>query len=163
MDPLGLGSPIFPALQKKLGHRYYDPLRLPFLHLGSLRFRLASQYLACSRLVSCPYRLIDLTENNWINARFFCRPAHLWPVSVSKEITVLSSSQINPLNTCPAHRSRWCLKCLPFALKTIAFRQLHNVGFPRSKPGYPFGPQLYNFRDSITRPTFLIPSARYTP
>jgi len=151
------------GLPKYFGHRYYDPLRLPFLLLGSLRFRLASRYLACSLLTSCSRRLIDLAENYLINARCICIPVHLKPVSFSKEMTALSSSQAIPLNTCPAHRSRWCLGSLPVASNTIAFRPFKNVGFCWSKPAYPFRPQLYNFRDSITRPTFLFPSARYTP
>ena len=126
---LGSRFAIFSAFLT-LGLRYYVPLRLPFLHLGSLRFRLASQYLACFRLRLCSSRLIGLAGNTSTNARLIYRPAYLRPVSLSKEITVLSSSQATPLNTCPAHRSRWCLRCLPVASKTIAFRSLENVGFP---------------------------------
>ncbi len=51
-----------------LGLRYYVPLRLPFLRLGSLRFRLASRYLACFRFVSCPFRLSDPAGNCMITA-----------------------------------------------------------------------------------------------
>ena len=43
----GSRFPTFPAFQL-LGHRYYDPLRLPRLHLGSLRISLDSRYLAFS-------------------------------------------------------------------------------------------------------------------
>jgi hypothetical protein len=38
VGPLGLGSPPSRPFHY-LGLRYYDPLRLPLLHLGSLRFR----------------------------------------------------------------------------------------------------------------------------
>jgi hypothetical protein len=48
----------FPTLSTFLlpGHRYYDPLRLPRLHLGSLRISLDSRYLAFSYFHSfrCP-------------------------------------------------------------------------------------------------------------
>ena len=47
VGPLGLGSP--PSRPSNcFGHRYYDPLRLPRLHLGSLRISLDSRYLAFS-------------------------------------------------------------------------------------------------------------------
>jgi len=88
-------------------------------------------------------------------------------------IQAYGSTVIRAVNTALTHnfatlqtlQTLWTILgyCLPFALKTVAFPSLQNVGFPSSKPGYPCGPQLYNFRDSITRPTFLIPSARYTP
>ena len=39
------------------------------------------------------------------------------------------------------------------ASRTTAFRPLQIVGFLRLSPDYPLGPQLYIFRDSVTRPT----------
>jgi len=51
--PLGLGSPPY-RLSFCFSRRYYDPLRLPLLLLGSLRIPLASQYLAFVRYGSCP-------------------------------------------------------------------------------------------------------------
>jgi len=49
---LGSRFPTFPAFLL-LGHRYYDPLRLPLLRLGSLRFSLDPRYLALSHFRSC--------------------------------------------------------------------------------------------------------------
>jgi len=46
---LGSHFPTFAAFQL-LGHRYYDPLRLPLLRLGSLRITLDPRYLAFSPL-----------------------------------------------------------------------------------------------------------------
>jgi hypothetical protein len=51
VGPLGLGSPpsrLFPSFSR----RYYDPLRLPLLHLGSLRISLDPRYLAFSHFRS---------------------------------------------------------------------------------------------------------------
>jgi hypothetical protein len=90
-------------------YRYYVPLRPPLFHLGSLRFRLVSQYLACFPFSSCSYArwLVETTS----------APGPFNPVSpylsgilyCYKEITVLSSSRTTPLCTCPARiSSRWC-------------------------------------------------------
>jgi hypothetical protein len=49
------------------------------------------------------------------------------------------------------------------ASRTGAFRQIQNVSFPRLSPGYPFGPQIYNFRSSVTRPTHSLHLASHTP
>lgn len=54
VGPLGLGSP--PSRpSNRFGHRYYDPLRLPLLHLGSLRISLDPRYLAFSHFRSCRF------------------------------------------------------------------------------------------------------------
>jgi hypothetical protein len=46
------------------------------------------------------------------------------------------------------------------ASRTAAFRPLQTVGFPlHPAQGYPHGPQLYQFRGSITRPVTLLPLA----
>jgi len=53
VGPLGLSSP--PSRPSSyFGHRYYDPLRLPLLHLGSLRSSLVYRYLAFIRFRLCP-------------------------------------------------------------------------------------------------------------
>ncbi len=51
MDPLGLSSPLSQP-SNYFGHRYYDPLRLPRLHLRSLRLSLDPGYLALSHFHS---------------------------------------------------------------------------------------------------------------
>ena len=51
VGPLGLGSPPFQP-SNYLGHRYYDPLRLPLLRLRSLRVSLDPGYLAFSHFRS---------------------------------------------------------------------------------------------------------------
>jgi len=78
-------------------------------------------------------------------------------------MAVLSSSQATPVCTCPARRPRWCPLDSPWRLKDCAFRKLQIVGFPQLLPGYPIGPQLYNFRGSVTRPIHSLHLASYTP
>jgi hypothetical protein len=104
VGPLGLGSPPFQP-SNNLGYRYYDPLRLPLLLLGSLRFSLDSQYLAltCFRS-SLAFREQAITRQRL--ASFVYRFAY--PGALRKEMAVLSSSQATPMCTCPARRLRWC-------------------------------------------------------
>ena len=52
VGPLGLGSPPSRLFQS-FSRRYYDPLRLPLLPLGSLRLALDPRYLALSHFCSC--------------------------------------------------------------------------------------------------------------
>jgi hypothetical protein len=104
VGPLGLGSP--PCQPSNyLGHRYYDPLRLPLLRLGSLRFSLDSRYLALSHFrSSLTFRGEEFTRQRL--ASFVYRFAY--PGALRKEMAVLSSSQATPMCTCPARRLRWC-------------------------------------------------------
>jgi hypothetical protein len=112
VGPVGLGSPPSrPFLL--LGHRYYDPLRLPLLHLGSLRISLDSRYLACSRFRSS--RLPGGGTHPAVPGRF-CIPVCL-PGARRKEMAVLSSSQATPVCTCPARRPRWCPLDSPYRLQ----------------------------------------------
>jgi hypothetical protein len=95
------------------GLRYYAPLRLPLLRLGSLRISLDSRYLALSQLRSCPLRLAlwvrKITPRRLASFiyRFAC------PGVLRKEMAVLSSSQTTPVCACPALRPRWCPLDLP--------------------------------------------------
>ena len=103
VGPVGLGSP--PSRPSYLiGHRYYDPLRLPLLHLGSLRISLDSRYLACPRFRSS--RLPGGGAHP-LAPGHFCIPVCL-PGARRKEMAVLSSSQATPLCACPARGPRWC-------------------------------------------------------
>ena len=109
---LGSHFPTFPALQL-LGHRYYDPLRLPLLHLGSLRFSLASRYLAFSHFRSLAFRAGEFTRQRLAVLIF----RFAYPGIRRKEMAVLSSSQTTPVCACPARRPRWCPLDLPSRLK----------------------------------------------
>jgi hypothetical protein len=122
VGPLGIGSPPFRP-SNYFGHRYYDPLRLPLLHFGSLRISLDSQYLALSRFrSSLAFRGEEFTRQRL--ASFVYRFAY--PGALRKEMVVLSSSQVTPVCTCPARRLRWCPLgspcrlqdyCLPLSIK----------------------------------------------
>ena len=97
--------------------RYYDPLRLPLLRLGSLRISLVSRYLAFFHLRSCPLRLAlrvwEITHRRLATFlyRFAC------PGALRKEMAVLSSSLATPVCACPARRPRWCPVDLPWRLQ----------------------------------------------
>ncbi len=54
--------------------RYYTPLRLPSVPLGSLRLSLASRYLACFHGSWSPSRARDLGESSQDPARAFGHP-----------------------------------------------------------------------------------------
>ena len=119
VGPLGLSSP--PSRPSTSDHRYYDPLRLPLLHLGSLRISLDPRYLALSRLRSSPLRLAlqvqKITRRRL--ASFIFRFAY--PGILRKEMAVLSSSQATPVCACPARRPRWCPLNSPWRLKDQCF------------------------------------------
>ena len=70
---------------------------------------------------------------------FIASTPHLLAAWVG-DMMALSSSRTTPLNTCPAHRPRWCPVYSPslFAHRTSAFQQLQTVGFPilTSQYGY---------------------------
>ncbi len=115
VGPLGLGSP--PSRPSTSGLRYYDPLRLPLLRLGSLRFSLVSRYLALSLLCLFPYRLALRVRKITLQrlASFIFRFA--WPGFIRKEMAALSSAQSSPVCTCPARGLRWCPFDLPSHLQ----------------------------------------------
>ena len=57
-------------------HRYYDPLRLPDVHLGFLRSSLVTQYLECFLLfvAFCQFADSLLSGKLLNNARTYCSP-----------------------------------------------------------------------------------------
>ena len=136
VDPLGLGSPLSQP-SDYFGHRYYDPLRLPRLHLRSLRVSLDPGYLALSHFHSYCF---PGGGDHPSAPGHFCIPVCL-PGALRKEMAVLSSSRATPMCTCPARRPRWCPLDSPWRLEDYAFRLLQIVGFPQLLPGYPIGPQ----------------------
>ena len=83
---------VFPSQVTSLSARFPIPCLLPFSFVS-----LSAHGVRRTHLIPC---------------QACCLPVCLNPVPLSKEITVLSSSQTTPLNTCPAHRSRWCLGML---------------------------------------------------
>jgi hypothetical protein len=70
----------------------------------------------------------------------------------------LTSSRVTPLITCPLSDPGGVLPTCPGVPRTAAFRRMQIVGFPLAA-GYPYGPRLYQFRDSITRPVTSLPFA----
>jgi len=129
-----------------LRHRYYDPLRLPEVRPGLVRFSLSAP---------------GTFGASFSDARDGLKPPHL--------AGSLSCTDGNLLTVCSKETSgspefpnylfdymTWSqtpvvsLAAYHFnAVRTAAFRQTKNVGFPLPKQGYPYGPQLYNFRGSI--------------
>ena len=109
---LGSRFPTFTAFQL-LSHRYYDPLRLPLLRLGSLRIPLDSRYLAlsCFRSFRFPGGGDHPSAPGLLVYRFACTGV------LRKEMAVLSSSQATPVRTCPARRPRWCPLDSPWRLQ----------------------------------------------
>ena len=107
VGPLGLGSPPSrPSI--RFGLRYYDPLRLPLLRLGSLRITLDPRYPALTRFRSCPL-LSSFPRSGAPGPRlaaFVYRFAS--PGALRKEIAVLLSSQTTPVCACPVRGPRWC-------------------------------------------------------
>ncbi len=128
---LGSRFPAFSAFPV-LSHRYYAPLRLPFLPLGSLRLKLASRYLVLSRLRSCPLSgslrgCEDDPDSAWPGSLPACLTG-----SLHKEMTVLSSSRVTPVCTCPARRSRWCPLRSPYRSKDYSLPALRNRRLSRA-------------------------------
>jgi len=144
-----------------MGHRYYDPLRLP-LHLpGSLRYMLAHRYLAslpfvrllqaggrpppCTRPSSIPIAPISVSlTRSW-------RPSRVprLPLSTHAPLAVVGGVlpfSIAPTGLMPSSNSK--LSAFPVTI----------TGYPC----YPYGPQLYDFRRSVTRPTHSLHRALHT-
>ena len=131
--PLGLGSP--PSRPFTSGHRYYDPLRLPLLRLGSLRFSLDPRYLAFPQFRSFPFRFAF---------RSWEKPFSAWPFLYSGlPVPVHSarrwrSSRVSRLPLCvhaPLVDSGGVLSTRLCVSRTDAFRQNKNVGFPPARAG----------------------------
>ena len=133
---LGSHFPTFPALQL-LGHRYYDPLRLPLLRLGSLRITLDPRYLAFSHFRSL--RLPGGGDHPSAPGRS-CIPVCL-PGIRRKEMAVLSSSQSTLMCTCPALGPRWCPFNSPLRFQDCCLPSHEERRLSPLALGYPFGPR----------------------
>ena len=103
--------------------------------LRSLRLSLASRYLACFRDVrGVPYGLATWWKPPG-HARAFGRPVPL-SGNVARRQVVLPSSQVTPMNACPALRPRWCPRHSPSCAQDCC---LPATGNRRRSPRYVFG------------------------
>jgi len=96
----------------------------------------------------------------------FFRLAVLVRLLSDEELAVLSSSQATPVCTCPARSLRWCRDVCHNTPRLSPSSRSKLSAFPATITGYPcfpYGPQLYNFRRSVTRPTHSLHLASYTP
>ena len=122
----GSRGPWFPTFTGTM--RRYDCHHIP---LRSLRLSLASRYLACFRGVrGVPHGLATWWKPPG-HARAFGRPVPL-SGNVARRQVVLPSSQVTPMNACPALRG--CLKSLhgflqryPHAMVIVDFRELRTI------------------------------------
>ena len=100
--------------------------------LGSLRLSLASRYLACFRGVrGVPQGLATWWKPPG-HARAFGRPVPL-SGNVARRQVVLPSSQVTPMNACPALRPRWCPRHSPYCAQDCC---LPATGNRRRSPRY---------------------------
>ncbi len=160
VGPLGHGSP--PSRPSTSGRRYYDQLRLPLHLLGSLRFRSIPDTLRAP-VGSCSSRLAGGLGAARPGAWPLLYSGWPFPVPAARS---WRSSRVPRLPLCvhaPLADSGGALSTRHCVSRTGAFRQIQNVGFPRLSPGYPFGPRLYNFRSSVTRPIHSLHLASHTP
>jgi hypothetical protein len=162
VGPLGLGSP--PSRPSNcFGHRYYDPLRLPLLRLGSLRISLDPRYLAPTLFSSCPFTVRLPGRVCPVHAWPLLYPGLPIPVSYARRWRF---SRVPRLPLCvhaPLVDPGGVLSTRHSVSRTAAFRCLQTVGFTRLPSGYPLGPQRENFRGSVTRPTHSLHPASNTP
>ena len=128
---LGSRFPAFAAFPV-FSHRYYAPLRLPFFHLGSLRLKLASRYLVVFACVRVPSRVRCSGATDDLSNAWPCSLPACLTGSLRKEITVLSSSRVTPVCTCPARRSRWCPLRSPYRSKDYSLPALRNRRLSRA-------------------------------
>jgi hypothetical protein len=89
----------------------------------------------------------------------------LFRPSLPRRHGALPRSRVPPVTPCPALRPRWNPAYSPwrtqdYCLPLVPPRRLSLADGLR---GYPYGPQLYSFRGSITRPGVLLPPAPYSP
>jgi hypothetical protein len=141
--------------------RYYATLRLPLpFPLGSHHAPLRYLHL-CSSFVSCPPL--------WRAARYVTYTGHISPGLLVYRYTFSSGSLFMKETRGPPEVPGYPFRHMPRTLipavtLSLAITQQgllssirsSNVDFHRLA-GYPNGPQLYIFRDSITRPASLFP------
>jgi len=83
-----------------------------------------------------------------------------------EELAVLSSSRATPFCTCPALSLRWCRDVCHSTSGLMPSSSSKLSAFPVTITGYPcfpYGPQRFAFRRSVTRPTHSLHLASYTP
>jgi len=84
----------------------------------------------------------------------------------NEELAVLSSSQATPVRTCPDRSLRWCRDVCHNTPGLLPSSRSKLSAFPVTITGYPYfpyGPRIYTFRRSVTRPTHSLHLASYTP
>ncbi len=88
--------------------RYYVQLRLPvYPSRFTSPFELSFPNTLCHSLYSCPVSSSS-TDGSYCQRQMFVKPVTPYPVSHTRRQVALSSSRATPMNTCPAHRPRWC-------------------------------------------------------
>jgi hypothetical protein len=159
---LGSRFPAFSAFPT-LSHRYYAPLRLPFLLLGALRLKLASRYLVpfafvcVSARVRRPGAKVTLTAPGPI---LFRRASPVSPQGDDGPLKFLGyPCMYMPRSSIPVVSPSLALTLRGLQPSGV----LKPSAFPSFVPGYPHGPQPVSFRDSITRPAHSLHLASYTP
>src|SRR5262245_4371121 len=143
--------------------RYYAPLRLPPVRLGSLRFSLAPRYLVCFlALCSLTARwrseALPQRQGSWSAG-----PPAL-PAVLTRRRRALPSSRVPPVTPCSAlRRPRWYPARLAVAPAGLPPSTRFPVSaFPWLHQGFSVRPQLYTFRGSMTQPVVSLPPAPYS-
>src|SRR5262245_25255385 len=144
--------------------RYYAPLRLPPVRLGSLRFSLARRYLVCF-LSLCSLTARWRSEALHQHQGSWSAGTPALPAVLTRRRRALPSSRVPPVTTCSAlHRPRWCPARLAVAPAGLQPSTRSTVSaFPWLHQGLSVRPQLYTFRGSIPQPVVLLPPASYSP
>jgi len=143
--------------------RYYAPLRLPALRLGSLRLRSLPNPLSASSLcVPCGSFLVGSShqrQGSWSPG------TPRLPVVLTRRELALPSSRVSPLTTCSAlRRPRWYPAVSPYRQQGCCLPLAPECRrSPRLQRGLSSGPPLYSFRSSMTQPVVSLPPAPYSP
>ena len=159
----GSRFPTFPAFPLP-GRRYYDPLRLPLLRLGSLRFRSLPDTLrsfATVRVLSRD-RCTDRTSR-YRTGPFFYTGLPLSRLPLRKERAVLSSSWATPVCACPARRPRRCPIDSPYRFQDYSFPAGQNRRLSRAFARLSSRTANIHFSELGTRPAHSLHLASYTP
>ena len=96
------------------------------------------------------------------HARAFGRPVPRSGHGARRQV-VLPSSRVTPLKTCPALRPRWCPAHSPLShTGLLPSGACKPSAFPSIPLRLSYGPRLYTFRGSSTRPTSSLTPASYS-
>ena len=154
--------------------RYYDPLRLPKVHLRFVRCSLSAPDTLHVQLVcdskGIPRMTFRLIQGCWTvtlnTGKFWLRLS--LNLHCTGKLWALSSSRVTPLNTCPGLGLRWCPPCLSYrsedcCLPSYIGRRLSLFFSFEKKIGvYPLTTFTF-FSELNTGPIFLIQSGSGLP